>query len=75
MGHKKQHEYKLEYHSDKGKKRLGKLLSDSEKTSIIHEAVVQLKSNEEISEKYQIKTSVISNLVRMVKKDRNYLSK
>ena len=60
---KKLHEPKLKYLADKARKRKGKDLSDEERTNITHEAIVLLKSNEEISEKYQVKSSVISSLV------------
>ena len=56
-------EEKIQYMADRPKKRLAKQLTASEKTSIVHDAIVKLKSDEEISDFYQVKKTVIGYLV------------
>ena len=45
-------EPRLEYRADKPKKRKGLDLKEAEMTSIAHGAIVGLKSNEELADRY-----------------------
>ena len=44
-------------------------------TSIVYDAIVLYKSDEEISDKYQVKTTCVTSLVSQVRHDPSYLSK
>ena len=44
-------------------------------SGIVYDAVVLFKSDEEISDKYQVKTNCITSLVSKVRHDPKYLSK
>jgi transposase len=41
--------------------------------NVVHDAVVNLKSNEEIASKYNIKESSVSQLIHKQRKDNSYL--
>jgi transposase len=50
-----------------------KKLDNLEKLNVVHDAVVNLKSNEEIAAKYNVKKSSVSQLIHKQKKDNSYL--
>jgi hypothetical protein len=57
----------LKYHASKQKARTGKDLSALEKTNIAHDALVNLKSNEEISALHNVKKTYVITLVHKIK--------
>lgn len=63
----------LSYHGSKQRLRKGKDLTLDEKTDLVHDAIVKLKSNDEISSTYKVKKTFILDLVHKMRVDPNYL--